>query len=58
MADLTTTNLARPKTNATLTVRLIKSFEYRTTKNAILKNLNLEELTVRDLVDMCKKGIL
>ncbi|KAJ3220589.1 hypothetical protein HK099_004162 [Clydaea vesicula] len=36
-------------TTATITVRLIKSFEFRTVKNIILKDLNLNTLTLKGL---------
>ncbi|KAJ8456577.1 hypothetical protein ONZ51_g12040 [Trametes cubensis] len=42
-------NLAVPKTDATLTVRVIKSFEYRTEKSLILHHVNLETTTVGQL---------
>ncbi|KAJ3049968.1 hypothetical protein HK097_009059 [Rhizophlyctis rosea] len=40
-------------TGATITVRLIKSFDYRTFKNVVLHNVDLENTTVADL-----KGIV
>ena len=43
------TNLARPKTSAVITVRIIKSFEYRTEKSLIFHDLDLESTTVGDL---------
>ncbi|KAI8644455.1 hypothetical protein BD408DRAFT_340442 [Parasitella parasitica] len=43
------TNLARPPSDATLTVRCIKNFEYRTCKNLVLQHVNLETDTVNDL---------
>lgn len=46
-SDLTSTIL--PKTSATITVRLIKSFEYRAEKSLVLRNTNLEKTTVRVL---------
>lgn len=54
---MATTNLTNPKTSATLTVRVIKSFEFRTTKNVILKGVDLTTTTVQQLVDMCKQEI-
>lgn len=47
--DDTPTNLARPKTSAIITVRVIKSFEFRTTKSMIFHDLDLEETTVGEL---------
>lgn len=43
------TNLAKPSSDATLTVRCIKNFEYRTCKNLVLQHVNLETSTVGDL---------
>ncbi|KAL0089203.1 hypothetical protein J3Q64DRAFT_1390543 [Phycomyces blakesleeanus] len=43
------TNHARPSTDAIITVRCIKSFEYRTCKNAVLKHIDLENTTVGEL---------
>ncbi|TIA86441.1 hypothetical protein E3P99_03678 [Wallemia hederae] len=54
---MSTTNLSNPRTAATLTIRLIKSFEYRTTKNLILKGVDLTQTTVMQLVEMCKKEV-
>jgi hypothetical protein len=34
---------------ATITVRLIKSFEYKNFRNVILHNVNLFELNLKDL---------
>ncbi|WVR03289.1 hypothetical protein IAU60_000280 [Kwoniella sp. DSM 27419] len=46
-----------PITDATLTVRVIKSFEFRTQKSLVLKHLNLEELTVGGLMDLVREEI-
>jgi len=51
-----TTNLTRPKTSATLTVRVIKSFEYRTEKSLVLHNINLETTTVGQLKEIARQG--
>ncbi|RPB03343.1 hypothetical protein L873DRAFT_1761191 [Choiromyces venosus 120613-1] len=37
--------LTRPLTTATLTIRIIKNFPYRTAKNLVLHNLDLTTLT-------------
>ncbi|KAF9204725.1 hypothetical protein BGZ49_004942 [Haplosporangium sp. Z 27] len=42
-------NTLAPSTAATLTIRVIKSFEYRTTKNLILHNIDLTTTTVGQL---------
>ncbi|CAG8526283.1 3776_t:CDS:2 [Ambispora leptoticha] len=39
------TSTANPPTSATLTIRIIKNFEYRTVKNLVLQNVNLESTT-------------
>ena len=54
--DDTPTNLARPKTDATLTIRVIKSFEYRTERSLILHHVNLEETTVGQLKELARQG--
>lgn len=47
--DNTLTSHARPSTDATLTVRCIKSFEYRTCKNLVLQHVDLERTTIGEL---------
>ncbi|RDB24195.1 hypothetical protein Hypma_008868 [Hypsizygus marmoreus] len=51
------TNVAQPKTSATLTVRIIKSFEYRTERSLILHDLNLETCTVGQLKDIARQAV-
>jgi len=51
------TNLAVPKCSATITVRIIKSFEYRTEKSLVVRNLNLEETTVGELKQIALEAI-
>lgn len=51
------TNLARPRTSATLTLRIIKSFEYRTEKSLVLHDVNLETTTVGDLKRTAIQGL-
>lgn len=46
----------KPVTDATLTIRVIKSFEYRTMKPLVLKDLDLTTLTVGELLEKCKAG--
>jgi Uncharacterized conserved protein (DUF2340) len=48
MSDVLT-NTTLPKTSATITLRVIKSFEYRTEKSLVLHDINLEQTTVRGL---------
>ncbi|KAJ4488260.1 hypothetical protein J3R30DRAFT_3696006 [Lentinula aciculospora] len=50
------TNLARPKTSAILTVRVIKSFQYRTERSLVLQDINLETTTVGQLKDISRQG--
>ncbi|KAG8904326.1 hypothetical protein FRB99_001911 [Tulasnella sp. 403] len=49
--DNTSTNLAKPPTAATLTIRVIKSFEFRTEKSLVLHDLNLETTACGELKD-------
>ncbi|GAA5794992.1 hypothetical protein EDC94DRAFT_592210 [Helicostylum pulchrum] len=51
------TNLSKPTTDATLTIRCIKNFEYRTCKNLVLQHVNLETCTVGDLKKMVVEKI-
>jgi hypothetical protein len=50
------TNLSKPKTSATLTLRIIKSFEYRTEKSLVLHDINLETTTVARLKEIAKES--
>lgn len=50
------TNTLRPLTDAVLTIRIIKSFEYRTTKNLILAHTDLENMTVGQLKELVRAG--
>ncbi|CAH7689502.1 hypothetical protein BY996DRAFT_4580307 [Phakopsora pachyrhizi] len=51
-------NQKKPLTDATLTVRVIKSFTHRNYKNLVLRNLDLENTGVEDLIKICKDKIL
>ncbi|KAI0792929.1 hypothetical protein C8Q75DRAFT_751942 [Abortiporus biennis] len=53
----TPTNLTLPKTQATLTLRIIKSFEFRTEKSLVLHNVNLEETTVGQLKELARQAV-
>jgi Uncharacterized conserved protein (DUF2340) len=55
--DDTLTNLARPKSSATITVRVIKSFEFRTERSLVLRNVNLETTTVGGLKTIVRNGM-
>lgn len=52
------TNTTRPLTDSVLTVRVIKSFEFRTTKNLILHHADLTTMTVGGLKEYVLKGKL
>ncbi|KAG8760718.1 hypothetical protein FRC14_002214 [Serendipita sp. 396] len=47
--DDTLTNLTKPLSSATITVRVIKSFEYRVAKALVLHDLDLTHTTVGEL---------
>src|SRR6266702_859065 len=51
-----TTNLARPKTSAIITVRVIKSFDFRTERSLVLRDINLETTTIGDLKTIVRDG--
>jgi hypothetical protein len=46
----------KPITAATLTIRIIKSFEFRTQKSLVLKEVDLEKITVGELMERCRRG--
>ncbi|KAK8844613.1 hypothetical protein IAR55_006460 [Kwoniella newhampshirensis] len=46
-----------PISDATLTVRVIKSFEFRTQKSLVLQHLDLRNLTVGQLMDRVREAI-
>lgn len=52
------TNVARPITSATLTVRIIKSFQFRTERSLVLHNINLDTTTVGQLKDIARQAVL
>ncbi|EIE75755.1 hypothetical protein RO3G_00459 [Rhizopus delemar RA 99-880] len=58
MSDENLTNLAKPSSDATITVRCIKNFEYRTCKNLVLQHVNLETSTVGDLKKLVLENTL
>ncbi|KAF8462902.1 hypothetical protein BDZ91DRAFT_732646 [Kalaharituber pfeilii] len=49
---------SKPISDATLTIRVIKSFPYRTAKNLVLHSLDLTRLTVRELKERVKNEII
>ena len=50
------TNDAIPRSRATLTIRVVKSFEFRTERSLVLHHVNLEQTSVAQLKDMVRKG--
>jgi Uncharacterized conserved protein (DUF2340) len=54
--DDTLTNLSRPRTSAVITVRVIKSFEFRTERSLVLRDVNLETTTVGGLKEIARNG--
>lgn len=50
------TSTTRPSTDSIITVRVIKSFTYRTSKNLVLPHVNLELMTVRELQETVRAG--
>lgn len=51
------TNVARPLTDAVITIRIIKSFEFRTMKAYVVKSIDLTKTTVAQLEDMCRQEV-
>lgn len=51
----TLTNELKPITDVTLTIRIIKSFKYRNYKALVLHHLNLNELNLNQLLEICLK---
>lgn len=54
--DDTLTNLARPRTSAIITVRVIKSFEFRTERSLVLRDIDLDAITVGNLKEIARNG--
>jgi hypothetical protein len=57
-SDDVPTNVARPNTSATLTIRIIKSFIFRTERSLVLHNVNLMTTTVAQLKEIAKQSML
>lgn len=49
------TNTLRPLTDCFLTVRIIKSFTHRTTKNLLLPHVDVTTVTVGQLKETCRE---
>lgn len=56
-SDNKETNMARPLTDAVITIRIIKSFEFRSMKAYVIKHLDLTTTTVAALEDMCRQEV-
>ena len=57
MSDDVLTNVARPNTSATLTIRIIKSFTFRTERSLVLHDVNLVTMTVVQLKEITKESM-
>ena len=57
MSDDILTNVARPNTSATLTIRIIKSFTFRTERSLVLHDVNLVTMTVAQLKEIAKQSM-
>ncbi|KAG8855136.1 hypothetical protein FRB96_007174 [Tulasnella sp. 330] len=55
--DNTPTNLTKPTTAATLTIRVIKSFTFRTERSLVLHDVDLESTTVWQLKERVKQAV-
>ena len=57
MSETALSSAARPPTDATLTIRVIKSFPYRIHKNVVLQHVDLTAVTVQGLQERCREYI-
>jgi len=57
MSDDVLANVARPNTSATLTIRIIKSFTFRTERSLVLHDVNLATMTVVQLKEIAKQNV-
>lgn len=55
--DNTVTNQARPLTSAIITVRIIKSFQFRTMKPLVLRDIDLTKCTTPQLIERCRQEV-
>ncbi len=55
-SPMSLTNIARPPTDATLTVRIIKSLRFRTEKSLVLHKVDLTSTTVGQLKSAATQG--
>ncbi|EST04605.1 hypothetical protein PSEUBRA_006356 [Kalmanozyma brasiliensis GHG001] len=56
-SDNTVTNTSRPLTDAVITIRIIKSFEFRSMKAYVLKHVDLTTTTIASLEDLCRTEV-
>lgn len=56
-SDNKETNIARPLTDAVITIRIIKSFEFRSMKAYVIKNIDLTTTTVAQLEEKCRQEV-
>ncbi|CDU25452.1 uncharacterized protein SPSC_05345 [Sporisorium scitamineum] len=56
-SDNKETNTARPLTDAVITIRIIKSFEFRSMKAYIIKNIDLTSTTISQLETQCREQV-
>ena len=47
---------AQPRSSVTLTVRIIKSFQFRTQRSLVLHNIDLDTTTIGQLKDTARQG--
>ncbi|PWN37837.1 uncharacterized protein FA14DRAFT_166841 [Meira miltonrushii] len=51
------TNLARPLTDSVITIRIIKSFAYRSMKALVLQHVDITKMTVDQLRSHCQQEV-
>lgn len=56
-SDNKETNIARPLTDAVITIRIIKSFEFRSMKAYVIKNIDLTTTTIAQLEEKCREQV-
>lgn len=56
-SDNKETNVARPLTDAVITIRIIKSFEFRSMKAYVIKSLDLTTTTISQLEERCRTEV-
>ncbi|GAC99707.1 cytoplasmic protein [Pseudozyma hubeiensis SY62] len=56
-SDNKETNNARPLTDAVITIRIIKSFEFRSMKAFVIKSIDLTSTSVAELEEKCRQEV-